>query len=243
MVATSAFMSDLVRTIFVMTFSGSLLALLLILIKPLVRHRLPKSVQYYIWLVVLAALLIPISRVIVLPGTMANPIYSVVESNLVSASEARDRNSIPATSMEPGLAPETELTPYEPNITIFSDLVSSTTDTAPSTTDITPTVAEATTSIIPYQPSVVTTFVTIFMLIYPWVVLVVLIYSVISYMYFTKKLRKSNISAQWVELAVLTDLPEGITPRAYINPLVTTPMLIGLFRPVILLPQRQYNFT
>ena len=211
MISPGVLTSGLVRTIIIMTISGSLLTLLLLLIKPLVHHRLPKSAQYYIWLVVLAALLVPVSRFIALPQ-LATPIYTIVESNVVSAAEARDRSA--ATLFVPDTFP------------------SSTTQSIP-TYD----------AIQQGPPGIMTSIITGFMLIYPWVVLAVLLYSIASYLYYTRKLRKSNASAQWVELAVLTDVPDGVTPQAYINPLVTTPMLIGLFKPVILLPKRDYSFA
>ena len=43
------FLSDLVRTVAIMTLSGGAVILLLLLIKPLISHRLPKAAQYYLW--------------------------------------------------------------------------------------------------------------------------------------------------------------------------------------------------
>ena len=40
------FLSDLVRTILIMSLSGSVLTLVLMLIKPLMRRRIPRSVLY-----------------------------------------------------------------------------------------------------------------------------------------------------------------------------------------------------
>ena len=65
-------MSELIRTILVMSISGSIIAALLIALKPLLRNRLPKSTQYYLWLVVVAALLAPVSVIVKLPAATDN---------------------------------------------------------------------------------------------------------------------------------------------------------------------------
>jgi len=63
---------DALRTIITMSITGSVIAIILFILKPLVRNRLPKSVQYYLWFVVLVALVVPISRFIVLPDSTSN---------------------------------------------------------------------------------------------------------------------------------------------------------------------------
>ena len=75
-------MSALLRTVLIMSLSGSIVAALLFALKPLIRDRLPKSVQYYLWLVVIAALLVPVSTFIKLPGT-ANTQMIVTPSDMV----------------------------------------------------------------------------------------------------------------------------------------------------------------
>ena len=52
-------MNSLFKLILSLSVSGSLLILTLLLCKPLVQHRLSKRWQYYIWLVVIARLLLP----------------------------------------------------------------------------------------------------------------------------------------------------------------------------------------
>ncbi|MDR0273304.1 MAG: M56 family metallopeptidase [Clostridiales bacterium] len=78
-------MTDFVRTIIIMSMSGSMLAMLLFMLKPLMRNRLPKSVQYYLWLVVVFALLVPVSDIIVLPD---NQMASGTETPVIQAIQA-----------------------------------------------------------------------------------------------------------------------------------------------------------
>jgi hypothetical protein len=41
-------MSELFRTVLIMSITGTVLALLLFAIKPLIRGKLPKTIQYYL---------------------------------------------------------------------------------------------------------------------------------------------------------------------------------------------------
>lgn len=54
-------MRDLFMQVFSMSLSGSLLILILILLRPLYRERFSKAWQYYVWLIVLLRLVIPYS--------------------------------------------------------------------------------------------------------------------------------------------------------------------------------------
>ncbi|WP_343208914.1 M56 family metallopeptidase [Anaerolentibacter hominis] len=62
-------MNDLMKIVLSMSLSGSLLILVLLLGRPMIRHKLSKQWQYYIWLLVIARLLLPFSPH---PGLMGN---------------------------------------------------------------------------------------------------------------------------------------------------------------------------
>jgi beta-lactamase regulating signal transducer with metallopeptidase domain len=47
------------RALLVMTIAGALIAVVLFAVKPLIKNRLPKTAQYYLWSVALAAFLVP----------------------------------------------------------------------------------------------------------------------------------------------------------------------------------------
>lgn len=51
----------MIKLILSLSLSGSILAVLIFAVKPFIRNRMSKSVQYYIWLVVLLRLVIPFS--------------------------------------------------------------------------------------------------------------------------------------------------------------------------------------
>ncbi|MCT4565112.1 MAG: M56 family metallopeptidase [Maledivibacter sp.] len=54
-------MNDGIKLILSLSLSASILAIILFGIKPMIKHRLSKSVQYYIWIIVLLRLIVPFS--------------------------------------------------------------------------------------------------------------------------------------------------------------------------------------
>jgi len=221
-----AFLSEIVRTIIVMTISGGAIILLLLAIKPFIRNRLPKAAQYYFWLVVLLALLVPVSRIFVLPERAENiapiPIAAVVERNVISITEENNRiaqhpmHQVPNWP-EPGMVMPTFPVGYTITLSSVPVYVSS-------------------------NFSMVTVS-TIFMFVYPWVVLLVLAYNLIGYALFAKKLRRGYASPHKEELELLAQLIVNThkKPRLYISEFALTPMLIGILRPTIVLPNREYT--
>ena len=211
------FLSELVRTVVIMTATAGLMCLLLLAIKPIIRHRLPKSAQYYFWLVVLATFLIPVSRVVALPGRVADiaPIHSVVERNVVSTAEARDRALISDMSVS-------HFAPGNVNVSAPATAV----DEAPPLE----------------EPGGVAQAVTVFMVIYPFVFALVLLYNLIGYVLFIGKLRRNYMRPHSHEWEMLRALTRGRrTPKLIVSDYAATPMLIGIFRPMIVLPNREYT--
>lgn len=218
---TPLFLSQFVRNLVIMSISGGLITFLLLLIKPIIRHRLPKSAQYYLWLVVLAALLVPVSQIASMPANLPNlsPIPAAVERNVITVWEETERvisqHNSPLASNPPvdiyGLASPsipTEPAAFEP----------------------------------PHIPNALFVMATtILMLTYPWVAALILLYSLVSYTRFVNKMRRHYVPANLDEADLLTELTKGKkAPRLFRCSLAATPMLIGLFKPIILLPNKEY---
>jgi len=204
-----------------MTITGGLLCLLLLAIKPLIRHRLPKAAQYSFWLVVIFAFLIPISYFVALPGTTVNviPIRSTVERHVISIHEETVRML------------ELEDAPWQAYAAINNISENAVRTVRP---DFVPP---------PELPPAGFAIVSnIFMLVYPLAVLFVLTYSLIGYVQFMRKLRRGYIKPQHFELDILDELTKGkFTPRLFKSIYVATPMLVGIFKPTIILPDREYS--
>jgi hypothetical protein len=88
----------------------------------------------------------------------------------------------------------------------------------------------------------VAAFSTIFMLIYPFGVALVLLYSMTGYALFVRKIHRGWVQPKYNELDMLGELTIGKrTPRLIKSTYATTPMLIGIFKPIIVLPDSEYS--
>ena len=203
---------DALRTIITMSITGSVIAIILFILKPLVRNRLPKSVQYYLWFVVLVALVVPISRVIVLPDSTSNvpAISKAVDWYVVSNEDIFE-----------------QIRPYEAeNSDDFIGIPESN-------------MAEVE-ALIPatWVPEAVDWF----RLSHYIGVIIYLAFIYCSYNAFTSKIKRRNTTAAAEENAVLAELcGNRRIPLLYRNSLAATPMLVGVFHPAIILPDREYT--
>ena len=220
-----------INTVLVMSLTGSVLIILLLAIKPLIRNRLPKAIQYYLWLVVLFAMLVPASQFINIPASkvevpnistavdyyVAPFIYTPEymdagwEANLppviYDVSEVNHRVVVPV----PEINQE-----YEQNY-----------DTGQKT-----------------QMFNLPDMTTIIFCIYGLGVFVYFAYIFYTYVIYIKKLKAFNRKTDPNVQAVLSRLcakSKTKLPLIYLNPLAETPMLIGFFAPKIILPLREYN--
>jgi len=205
------FFSEFFRTIIIMSITGGVLSLLLILLKPLVRHRLPKSAQYFLWLLVLGAFIVPISQIVTMPeaAPIASPIHSVVGQNVISQWEDVDRQ----------IATPTLISPMPSDFSSYRTFL--------------PTPA----------PSIQSVIVTIFMfIIYPVTILIIFFYNFTGYARFVAKLKRGYTEPDPTELSLLKELTKNKkAPRLMKSIHAPTPMLIGIFKPVIVLPNGEYS--
>ena len=84
--------------------------------------------------------------------------------------------------------------------------------------------------------------VTVFMALYLPLAGIVLLYSLLGYARFIKKLRRSSSAPHPSRYDMLAMLTNGKrTPRLIVSGYAVTPMLVGLFRPTIVLPKKVYR--
>lgn len=67
------YFANIVKMMLTMTVTGSVIAFFLFAIKPLIKNKLPKSFQYYMWLPVIIALILPLSEMVAAPVSAALP--------------------------------------------------------------------------------------------------------------------------------------------------------------------------
>lgn len=67
MTAVEAYSVEVMKLILSMTFTGSIVSFVLFIFKPLIKDKLPKTFQYYMWFSAVIALMLPVSKIIVIP--------------------------------------------------------------------------------------------------------------------------------------------------------------------------------
>lgn len=195
----------IVQTILIMSATGSIIALLLFALKPIVKNHLPKNTQYYLWVLVLVAFLVPFSTFVSLPfATPMTAVQEVIDQNIISTDEryekiAREQHNKSFESLQTN---EQVKIIYENNELDYNRLLA-----------------------IPSSCVITIFLITIF-----------------QYLSFCKKLYYQRIPAKENEIAMLNQLHTGKRkPHLYRNSLAPTPMLIGMFHPIIYLPNRDYS--
>jgi len=206
-------LTHVVRVIITMSVTGGAVCLLLLCLKPFMRRHLPKYVQYYFWLVALVVLLVPFSQVITRPSVVENApsVHQVIERSIFSISEQAVRVTFPI---------------QQPQLYVFNPI----------------TIHEQLSSAQPTALSPLALAGTVFFILYPLVAALLLLFHIVGFACFVRKLRKSYCDVYQEEYDRLVELCNTRRiPKIYCSPLAATPMLIGFFRPVIILPNREYS--
>lgn len=203
---------DIFRALLTMSFSGALLAGILLACKPLLRNRLTKRALRALWLVVLAAWLVPLSGIVPLPRALANvpSIHAALTEHLVSTAEISARvQPYEVTDADGfiGIAPE-----YQDEVDAL--------------------VPE------PWVPGAVD----FLMFFCSFGTILSLSVTLARYAVFIRTLKAKNKSVSAAEQALFrTVCTSGRAPRLYRNSAAATPMLLGVLHPMILLPERTYS--
>ncbi len=203
-------MNEVFWTVLSLSLSGSLLILVLLALRPLLKNRLSKRWQYYIWLVVLARLLLPVTPEASLMGAL----FQQTEQGVFQTADAPERNVAPAL-------PDTSA-PFSEDAALPADGSGTSLPETPPT----PGPAAA--------------------LSHLWMVwlggaLLLFLRKATVYQSFTRYLRAGctevsdpallDLLAEWANRSGIQRPVE-----LYTNPLAATPMLLGFFRPCIVLP-------
>jgi beta-lactamase regulating signal transducer with metallopeptidase domain len=226
-----------------MSLSGSIVALLLMAGKPLYRNKLHQSFQYYMWLVVLAVLLLPVSALIQVPRDSAIPmfqplLYDIVTQNVRTSDELAELNSLAPVDGAIGEPGQSGLLgqfgqfgqidqsgQLDPSGQLGqSDLSGQ--------IGITDQIEQFDRSG-QLQQGVQSRFVILaeaMILAYPIGVILALLYHLFTYQVYCARLKRSS-----VRTSIHFPIP------VYQSPMAQTPMLVGIFRPRIVLPKRDFT--
>lgn len=222
-------MNDVMRMVFSLTLSGTLLILVLFLCKPFYKNRISRRWQYYIWLVVIARLLIPFAPKQNLMRMMFDRREQVTEKEAGSAEQLAEQPA-EEKKTESGLKSSESV----------SEADTASTESYADRPDIADADMQPTASYI-FGKNVAG------ILQYLWLIWLggaafLLIRRVTMYQSFVKYIRTGREEVSDIKLLDLlaeTEEQMGIKHpvELYTNTLVSSPLLLGLFRPCIILPK------
>ena len=198
-------MNETFRLLLSLSVSGSILALLIFAIKPFIRHKLSKSIQYYIWIVVVLRLILPFS----FEESIMNNVFYGDQKPLIITSSQGQANTYPSPVL-PNVQGNVSNGTYNNDADhsrYFSDLFSQ-------------------------------------YVFYIWLlgVFIALAVNLNGYTRFSKHLKQSNRPAADEDSRVLATLLKGRkNVRLARNPFAVTPMLIGILRPLIIIPDISFT--
>lgn len=205
-------MSDTLKLILSLSLSGSILAVLMFVLKPLIRHRLSKSVQYFIWIIVLFRFIIPFS----FEGSVMNELFYNDKLHPVTGSQ---------TILKPDTG-DNGLITYPSGHTEFRDNI---------TDDVYNVKVES-------GVKLKELFDRYALFIWLLGISVVLIVNLTGYTRFLKHVKSANKPVSDEQNAVLAHILNGrYNLKLYCNSFVTTPMLVGLIKPCIIIPDTDFT--
>lgn len=215
-------MIELLKILLSLSLSGALLILVLLLCKPLYKNRLSRQWQYYIWLVVVARLLLPFTPETSLVGNL----FREVGSAIVQTSTSGPTDS--------PLSPETDFAEHDTPPKNQADM---TTGKSP---ELEKTLVQRVLDMAAQNIWLIC------VLVWLMVSVGLLIRKVTIYQSFVKYINAGRMEVTdmklWEQLGKLVE-QAGVkrTVELYTNSLISSPLLIGFLHPCIMLPSAELS--
>lgn len=216
-------MNELLKIILSLSLSGALLILVLLLCKPLVKDKFSKRWQYYIWLIVVARLLLPFAPETNLMGMVFHHFDNAMIQTDTSPQQEQEPSALPETDFsdqhgvpgQVGLGDGKQLEPEQAATPSMFEMVKQ-------------------------------NIAVICLLVWLIVAACLLIRKVTVYQSFVKYINAGRIEISdmqlWERVGKLVE-QTGIKGAIglYTNSLISSPLLIGFFRPCIMLPTTELS--
>ena len=211
-------MAEVLKTLLALSLGGSMMALLLYGLKLCLGWKLSSSVYYYLWLLVLLRFIIPV------PGIMpTNPVQGSEPTETMEYVAENFKHIRDYT--EPSLAKTVAGVPEPDSTGVAAQAV--------------PGAQEAAELILrPVKKLQATP-----LLFALWIfgAAVYLLHSCAAYLRFSRAVRRNAASPEVWEYEAYRRMPGGKKPRLMKSPYVSTPMLMGILSPCLILPKREYD--
>lgn len=213
-------MNELLKIVLSLSLSGTLLFLIILVLKPLYKNKLSKRWQYYIWLIVIVRMLLPFTSGTTLVGSVFEYLGSANAKTIQTAPLAYDPQP-KSGSDNNDIIPNAESSPFKP-----------TTDTLPSFS----------------VQAVILKLYENLSILWASVAFALLIRKITMYQSFVRFVKAGRTEVSDIGLLnALADTGESIGVKRpvelFVNPLISSPMLLGFFRPYIILPGIDLDHT
>ena len=206
-------MAEFLSTLLALSLGASLMAALLFGLKLVMGRRLSATVYYYLWLLVLLRFVLPV------PGFMP--------TEPVPAKEPREQiNTYSEWEPRAYTVPEMPRTYSQELEEPASEAVIQNTKPA---------------NVVMSTPLPKMDGLSIVFALWLLGTLISLVHSLLSYLRFSRALRREAISPELWEYESYCSIRPGKKPRLIKSLYVSTPMLLGLFSPCLVLPEREYS--
>lgn len=217
-------MAEFIKILLSLSFSGTLLLLFVFLLKKFYKNKFSKCWQYYIWIIVSLRFLLPIT----LNNTISLTSYFTKTIHIMKTQDNINNKKENAIKIKENNSSEaTHLTTVNKHITIQTEKPKKDIHTLISSL--------RSIDFYPYLFFIWFTF--------AWTLF---LRKIILYQVFVYHIQVKNIEVSHIEtLNLLADCAESIKLfnqiELYHNPFVTSPIMIGFFRPKIILPVKEYQ--
>lgn len=209
-------MNRIVITILSLSVSGSIMALILLAGKPLLKSRVSKAFAYYIWLLVLLRLVLPIAS----PVNAVDTLFRIPRPNTGTAVQTDVRAATKRTGRHSGNSLNTRIASPE---------------TQKNETANSQTPASAGHSVSGWDLIKNGS-----LWIWLWGSAISFGWFMTAYAYYSRRIRRSCAAPHPDDFALFRQMARDSRIGLACSSNVTTPVLIGIFRPVIILPQFAY---
>lgn len=199
-------MKEFLLTLLALSLSGSILALLLVVVCQILGRRLPRAFWYYAWLLVLLRLMVPLGYGVQLPQVAQPTIEDTWQEAMGTLSPTQNQQEFPSEGSDaPADLPETRPEPLPGDAVSAINLVNG--------------------------------------LFFLWAVGAAGVFfrHLASYLWFARKIRQSLGSPPPEILALFESLRMGHRVELAISSQVDMPMVMGVLRPVVVLPESSPN--
>ena len=227
-------MAGFIQTLFSLSVSGTFLAVILLLLKPLYKNRFSHKWQYYIWLVVIARLLFPFT--IKTGFNIMESIYGQVYS-MFAQIKAENNTDRPEYSVEESGKPSQPAASNTDKINTRPGNAS-TENNAPEDLHLVKKMAK---NLLLFARQNI---------FYIWLVTAIALFTrkITAYQGFTRYLKAGRAEAGslelWEEMGSLIEKSNiKVNVNLYTNSLISSPLLTGFFRPYIIIPSEEIDMT